>query len=63
MGGVILLFIVLLLVAILTTPALRARFGAKQPPVEPDPEPPHEVVVHKLDDHRAKKPGDETRSS
>lgn len=64
MGGVILLFIVALLVAILVTPALRARREQKLPPaVEPAQDAPHEVVVHRLDDHRGKKPGDETKSS
>ena len=64
MGAVILLFIVALLIAILATPAIRERLGAKAPPpVEPRPDEPHEVVVHRLDDHRGKKPGDETKSS
>lgn len=65
MGAVILLFIVVLLAAILAMPAIRARREANTPPpVEPRPdEPPHEVVVHRLDDHRGKKPGDETNSS
>jgi Na+-transporting methylmalonyl-CoA/oxaloacetate decarboxylase gamma subunit len=64
MGVVILLFIVVLLVAILAMPALRERFGPKPPP-EPSPPPaePHEVVVHRLDDHRGKKPGDESKPS
>jgi hypothetical protein len=65
MGGVILLLIVVLLVLILAMPALRARFGPGEPaaPIEPKPDEPHEVVVHRLDDHRGKKPGDETKSS
>lgn len=64
MGGVILLFIVALLIAILVMPALRARREQKLPPaVEPGQDEPHEVVVHRLDDHRGKKPGDETKSS
>jgi hypothetical protein len=64
MGGVILLFILVLLVAILATPALRARFAPKPPPAaEPGQDEPHEVVVHRLDDHRGKKSGDETKPS
>lgn len=64
MGGVILLFIVALLIAILVTPALRARREQKLPQVvEPGQDAPHEVVVHRLDDHRGKKPGDETKPS
>lgn len=64
MGGVILLFIVALLIAILVMPALHARREPKPPPVvEPGQDEPHEVVVHRLDDHRGKKPGDETKSS
>lgn len=58
MGGVILIFIVIVLIAILVTPAIRARMSRDLPP-EPE-DAPHEVVVHKLDDHRKKKtPGDE----
>lgn len=64
MGGVILLGIVVLLIAILVTPALRARREQKPPtPVEPGQDEPHEVVVHRLDDHRGKKPGDESKPS
>ena len=64
MGGVILLFIVALLIAILVMPALRVRREPRQPPtVEPGTDEPHEVVVHRLDDHRGKKPGDETKPS
>jgi hypothetical protein len=63
MGGVILLFILVLLVTILATPALRARLGRRPPPVDAPPHAPHEVVVHQLDDHRGKKPGDEGKSS
>lgn len=55
MGGLILFFLLVLLVAILAMPALRGQFSRKTPPEgTPDPEPPHEVVVHKLDDHRQK---------
>lgn len=61
MGGVILLLILLLLVAILLTPAIRARLTRKTPP-EDGPTTPHEVVVHRLDDHRkAKSAGDDTK--
>lgn len=63
MGGVILLGIVVLLIAILVTPALRARREPTPPGGEPEQDAPHEVVVHRLDDHRGKKPGDETKSS
>ena len=56
MGGVILLFILVALIALLITPALRARQKQAEPAAEADPEtPPHEVVVHKLDDHRKSK--------
>lgn len=61
MGGVILLFIMALLVGILVTPALRARFGKASPPPEPSQDPPHEVIVHKLDDHRKKPAADDAQ--
>ncbi len=62
MGGLILIFILVLLVAILVTPLLRARLGGSGPAAPaPDQEPPHEVVVHKLDDHRKKTPGDDAQ--
>ncbi len=65
MGGVILLFILVALIALLITPALRARQKQAEPPAEAGPEtPPHEVVVHKLDDHRkAKSAADDTPKS
>lgn len=67
MGGVILLFLLALLIVLLLTPAIRARFGEK-PPAPPSgdgQESPHEVVVRRLDDHRARKntPRDEPRDS
>lgn len=56
LGGVILLLILVLLIAVLITPALRARQKQVEPPPEAGPDtPPHEVVVHKLDDHRKPK--------
>jgi Na+-transporting methylmalonyl-CoA/oxaloacetate decarboxylase gamma subunit len=55
MGGVILIFLLVLLVVILATPALRTRLGRDvRPEKTPDKDPPHEVVVHQLDDHRKK---------
>jgi hypothetical protein len=62
LGGVILLLIFALLIAVLIMPALRARQRKVGPPPEAGPDtPPHEVVVHKLDDHRkAKSAADET---
>jgi hypothetical protein len=60
MGGVILIFIVALLIVILVTPALRARRKANQLPPAPEGDT-HEVVVHRLDDHRKTKPGDDPR--
>ena len=61
MGGVILVFILIVLVAILVTPAIRNRLRGNAPPEPPESEP-HEVVVHRLDDHRGKKkPGDDGR--
>lgn len=55
MGGVILIFLLVLLVTILVLPATRVgkRLDAK---AGRDPDPAHEVVVHQLDDHRGKKP-------
>ncbi len=55
MGGVILIFLLVLLVAILVLPATRERKGRNSSPGA-DPDPAHEVVVHQLDDHRGKKP-------
>ena len=55
MGGVILLFLLALLIALLLTPAIRARFGRPPSPREGGEESPHEVVVRRLDDHRARK--------
>lgn len=59
MGGVILILLLILLVTMLVLPAVRERLAPRPPNgVQPADEPPHEVVVHKLDDHRGKKPGD-----
>lgn len=57
MGGVIFIFLVALVIVILVTPAIRARFGGKPPPSEGEPrqETPHEVVIRRLDDHRARR--------
>ena len=57
MGGVILLGLLALLIVVLLTPAIRSRFGGKPtpPPGEAGEESPHEVVVRRLDDHRARK--------
>jgi hypothetical protein len=65
LGGVILLFILVVLVGILLTPAMRARLGKQAPPPADDPStPPHEVVVHKLDDHRnSKSASDDAKKS
>ena len=65
LGGMILLFILVVLIALLITPALRARQKQAEPVAEASPEtPPHEVVVHKLDDHRkAKSAADDTQKS
>ena len=64
MGGVVLLFLLALLIVLLLTPAIRARFGRlpSRPRDEEDGSP-HEVVVRQLDDHRARKntPRDEPR--
>ena len=61
MGGLILFGILVLLVAILIMPALRARMGGAAPPEPPaGGQEPHEVVVHKLDDHRGRKKDGET---
>lgn len=66
MGGVIFVFLLVLLIGVLVTPALRSRFG-RTPPSPPDDgqEDPHEVVVRRLDDHRARRntPRDEPRDS
>ena len=64
MGGVILLFLLAILIVVLVTPAIRARFGRlPTPPPEGGQESPHEQVVRRLDDHRASKntPRDEPR--
>jgi hypothetical protein len=65
LGGVILLFILVVLIALLITPALRARRKQAETPPEAGPEtPPHGVVVHKLDDHRkAKSATDDSQKS
>lgn len=65
MGGVILVLILVLLIAILLTPALRNRLQLREPPPSDSPgTPPHEVVVHKLDDHRkSKSAGDDLKKS
>ncbi|MDP3494956.1 MAG: hypothetical protein Q8R82_17725 [Hyphomonadaceae bacterium] len=68
MGGVILLFLLAILIVVLVTPAIRTRFGRTLPPTPPSDggeEPPHEVIVPRLDDHRARKstPRDEPRDS
>ncbi len=57
MGGLIFVFLLALLITILVTPAIRARFGQKPPPPdgEPGQETPHEVVIRRLDDHRARR--------
>lgn len=55
MGGLIFLVLLALLVTILVTPAIRARFGQKPPPPPPGEESPHEVVIRRLDDHRARR--------
>ena len=54
MGGVILIFLLVVLVTILVLPAMRGRKG-QGTPGQSDPDPAHEVVVHQLDDHRGKK--------
>lgn len=67
MGGVILIGLLALLIVVLLTPAIRARFGGRPtpPPGEDREESPHEVVVRRLDDHRARKntPTDEPRDN
>lgn len=55
MGGVIFVFLLALVIVILVTPALRARLSRQRPPSEPREETPHEVVIRRLDDHRARK--------
>ncbi len=54
MGGVILIFLLVVLLAILILPAMRVRKGRSAPPAA-DPDAAHEVVVHQLDDHRGNK--------
>ncbi len=63
MGGVILLFIVVVLVAILVTPALRSRARrGDEPPTPPKHDiQTHEVIVPQLDDFTKKKPGDDAK--
>ena len=67
MGGVIFVLLLAVLIAVLVTPALRARFGRTPPagPPSEGQESPHEVVVRRLDDHRARKstPRDEPHDS
>lgn len=57
MGGVIFIFLLALVIVILISPAIRARFGRRPPPSasEPRQETPHEVVIRRLDDHRARR--------
>ncbi len=57
MGGLIFVLLLAVLIAVLVTPALRARFGRPPPAAPPSDgqESPHEVVVRRLDDHRARK--------
>lgn len=66
MGGFILIGLLALLILLLLTPAIRARLGGgPTPPREEGEESPHEVVVRKLDDHRARKstPRDDPRDN
>lgn len=56
MGGIIFIALLAILVGILLTPAIRARFGGRPtPPPEGGQETPHEVVIRRLDDHRARR--------
>jgi hypothetical protein len=57
LGGLILVFILALVVLLLITPAIRARRERAIPPPEADPDSPHGVVVHRLDDHRKTRSG------
>lgn len=68
MGGLIFVLLLAVLIVVLVTPAIRARFGRSPPPAVPPSdgqESPHEVVVRRLDDHRARKntPRDEPHDS
>jgi len=66
MGGFILIGLLALLILLLVTPAIRARLGGKPtPPRGEGEESAHEVVVQRLDDHRARKntPRDEPRDN
>lgn len=68
MGGVILLFLLAILIAVLVTPAIRSRFGrppTSTPPTDDGQATPHEVIIQRLDDHRARKstPRDEPHDS
>lgn len=60
MGGLILIFLLGLLLAILILPAARQRLVRKAPPEGTPPEPSHEVV-HRLDDHRKKSAEDDAQ--
>jgi hypothetical protein len=57
LGGLILGFILVLVVVLLITPAIRARGKKSVSPPNTGPDSPHGVVVQRLDDHR------KTRSS
>jgi hypothetical protein len=63
MGGVILLFIVVVLVTILVLPALRSRARRDDlaPPAPTDDTQTHEVIVPQLDDFSKKKSGDDAK--
>lgn len=64
MGGLILGFILVLVVVVLITPAIRARGKKTVPPPEAGPDGPHGVVVHRLDDHRkTRSTGDDGQKS
>jgi hypothetical protein len=56
MGGLIFVFLIALLIVVLVTPAIRSRFQRKMPPQPPSGrDSPHEVVIRRLDDHRARR--------
>lgn len=62
MGGVILFVILVLLVAVLVMPAFRPQSGRTPPSgTKREGDPPHEVVVHQLDDHRKKTTPDDAQ--